>query len=183
MHKLAKCGVRTNSAPHYPSKLLPVHMLQKAQFIYVAQKKSLIECHSFCSSPCKPPYYKKSDPASLLVFYAHATGGDSRSSTYILLMREVQNIPVFFTSRWLFGLGGRFPVREVQNFAGICTSRVRHEMYSVFSLIRDTNKYPDPFMSRPLFRLMPVFIRATCMDPEIGLCRGRSLSGHPTNHT
>jgi hypothetical protein len=38
-------------------------------------------------------------------------------------MREVQNTPVSFTSRRLFGLGGRFPVREVQNFAGICISR------------------------------------------------------------
>ena len=100
---------------------------------------------------------QKSDPTSLPVFYAYATGGDSRSSTYFLPMREVQNSPVFFTSRWLFGLRGRFPVREVQNFAGICTSRIRHEMYSVFSLIRDINKHPDPSMSRQLFLHMPRF--------------------------
>jgi hypothetical protein len=37
-------------------------------------------------------------------------------------MREVQNIPVSFTSQRLFGLAGRFPMREVQNFAGICIS-------------------------------------------------------------
>jgi hypothetical protein len=72
-------------------------------------------------------------------------------------MREVQNSPVSFTSRWLFGLGGRFPVREVQNFAGICISRIRHEMCSVFSLIRDINKPHDPSMSQPLFRHMPRF--------------------------
>jgi hypothetical protein len=72
-------------------------------------------------------------------------------------MREVQNTPVSFTSRRLFGLGGRFPVREVQNFAGICISRIRHEMYSIFSLIRDINRQCDPSMSRPLFRHMPRF--------------------------
>ena len=105
----------------------------------------------FLVKPLQTTILQKSDPTSLPVFYAYATGGDSRSSTYFLPMREVQNSPVFFTSRWLFGLGDRFPVREVQNFAGICTSRIRHEMYSVFSLIRDINKTHDPSMSRDTF--------------------------------
>ena len=78
-------------------------------------------------------------------------------SGFSYTMREVQNSPVFFTSRWLLGLGGRFPVCEVQNFAGICISRIRHEMCSVFSLIRDINKHPDPSMSRQLFLHMPRF--------------------------
>ena len=78
-------------------------------------------------------------------------------SGFSYTMREVQNSPVFFISRWLLGLGGSFPVREVQNFAEICISRVRHEMCSVFSLIRDINKPHNPSMPRQLFRHMPRF--------------------------
>ena len=112
-------------------------------------RKSLIECHSFCSSPCKPPYYKKVTPLVCWFLCICHWWRFAILDWFPFPMREVQNSPVFFTSRWLFGLGGRFPVREVQNFAGICTSRIRHERHSVFSpLIRDINKQCDWPMSR-----------------------------------
>ena len=113
---------------------------------------------TFCSSPCKLPYYKKSDPASLLVFYAYATGGDSRSSTYIPSSCAKYKIAPFSLLRDGFsGLEVAFDMKCVP-----------YSLSSATQTNTPIHIYRDRF-----FALCPVFLCATCMDPAIGLCRAR----------
>ena len=147
-----------------------------AAFCLCRGRKSLIECHSFCSSPCKIPYYKKSDPASLLVFYAYATGGDSRSSTYFPSSCAKYKISPFSLLRDGFsGLEVAFLCAKYKTLLEFVLRAF--DMKCVpYSLSSATQTNPTIRLCRnPFPALCPIFLCATCMNAAIGLCRGRPL--------
>ena len=120
----------------------------------------------------------------LPVFHAYATGGDSRSSTYFPSSCAKYKISPFLLLRNGFsGLEVSFLCAKYKTLLEFVLRAF--DMKCVpYSLSSATQTNPTIRLSRDrFFALCPVFLRATCMDAAIGLCRVRPLSGHPPNHT